>query len=123
MIVRAIKNDEDVAKRAWVFCKGLSAYKSKQKAIEQIVKSSLLEFKNDCYFALNNGIDWITRLGYKNQKSLLDVDVQKIILEQWGVLNVQNFQSSIIERYYNCSCEVYTIFSEDAYIFTFNNGI
>lgn len=123
MIVRAVKNNKDMAKRVWVFCRGTSAYKTSQNATEQIVKSSLLEFKNDCYWALNSGIDWVTRLGYKNQKDLLDADIKETILNCWGVLNLQDFQSSVLERAYSCSCDVYTIFSEDALKFTFSNSI
>lgn len=123
MLVRAIKNNEDMAQRAWVFCRGLSAYKKEQTAISQIIKSSLLEFQNDCYFALQNGIDWLTRLGAKNQKELLDGDIQNIIQNCWGVLSVQNFQSSVMERAYSCSCDVYTVFSQDAYTFNFSNSI
>ena len=123
MLVRAIKNNEDMAQRAWVFCRGLSAYKKEQTAISQIIKSSLLEFQNDCYFALQNGIDWLTRLGSKNQKELLDGDIQNIIQNCWGVLSVQNFQSSVMERAYSCSCDVYTVFSQDAYTFNFSNSI
>lgn len=123
MLVRVIKNNEDMSKRVWVFCRGYSAYKNKQPAIAQIVKSSLLEFKNDCYFALQSGIDWVTRLGAKNQKDLLDNDVQRIIQNRWGVLSVQNFQSSIVERAYSSTCNIYTVFSEDAYSFNFSNSI
>ena len=123
MLVRVIKNNEDMSKRAWVFCRGYSAYKNEKPAIAQIINSSLLEFQNDCYFALQNGIDWITRLGAKNQKSLLDNDIQNIIQNCWGVLSVQDFQSLVIERSYSCTCNVYTVFSEDAYSFNFSNSI
>ena len=123
MIVRAIKNNEDMARRAWVFCRGLTAYKKEQPAVSQIIKSSLLEFKNDCYFALQNGIDWLTRLGSKNQKELLDSDIQQTIQNQWGVLNIKDFQSIVLERAYSCTCNVYTIFSEDAYLFNFSTNI
>lgn len=123
MLVRAVKNNQDMSKRAWVFCRGLSAYKNQQSAISQIIKSSLLEFKNDCYFALSNGIDWLTRLGSKNQKELLDNDIQDIILSRWGVLNIFDFQSSVMERAYSCTCNVYTVFSSDPYQFNFTQNI
>ena len=123
MLVRAIKNNEDMSKRAWVFCRGLSAYKKDQAGISQGIKSGLLEFQNDCYFALQNGIDWLTRLGSKNQKELLDNDIQNIISNRWGVLNIQDFQSSVIERAYSCSCNVYTVFSPDSYQFNFTQNI
>ena len=123
MITRAIKNNQDSSRRVWVFCRGLSAYKKEQKSIEQDVKSALLEFKNDCFWALQNGIDWLTRLGSKNQKELLDNDIVKTIQNRFGVISVQDFQSSVIERAYSCQCNVYTIFSQDSFLFTFSTSI
>lgn len=119
MIVRAIKNNQEMSKRAWVFCRGFSAYKKKQNAISQGIKSALLEFQNDCYFALLSGIDWRARLGMRNQKNLLDNDIVNIISNRWGVVNVQDFASAVVERSYNCSCNVYTVFSSEPYKFDF----
>lgn len=123
MLVRAISNNQDSSSREWVFCRGLSAYKNGQKAIEQDIKSALLEFQDDCFFALQNGIDWITRLGSKNQKELLDADIVNIISNRYGVVDVQDFQSIITDRSYSSSCNVYTIFSEDAYLFEFTQTV
>jgi len=123
MITRAIKNNQDSSGRVWVFCRGYSAYKKEQKSIEQDIKSALLEFKNDCFWALQSGIDWLTRLGAKNQKELLDDDVQEVIQNRFGVISVQDFQSNVIERVYSCQCNVYTIFTQDSYLFTFSTSI
>lgn len=123
MITRAIKNNQDSSRRVWVFCRGLSAYKKEQKSIEQDIKSALLEFKYDCFFALQNGIDWKTRLGAKNQKELLDDDIQEVIQNRFGVISVQNFQSNVLDRAYSCQCNVYTIFSQDSFLFTFSTTI
>lgn len=123
MITRAIKNNQDSSRRAWVFCRGLSAYKKEQSSIEQDIKSALLEFKYDCFWALQNGIDWLTRLGSKNQKELLDDDIVKTIQNRFGVIAVNDFQSSIIDRAYSCQCNVYTIFSQDNILFTFSTSI
>ena len=123
MIVRKIKNNQDMSGREWVFCRGLTAYIKEQHAIEQDIKSALLEFKNDCFFALQNGIDWLERLGSRNQKELLDNDVLEIIQNRFGVVSVQDFNSVVTERAYSCSCNVYTIFSEDAFLFEFTQGV
>lgn len=123
MLVRAISNNQDSSSREWVFCRGYSAYKNGQKAIEQDIKSALLEFQDDCFFALQNGIDWLTRLGAKNQKELLDTDIVTTIENRYGVLSVQNFYSVVTDRAYSCTASVYTIFSEDAFLFEFTQGI
>ena len=75
----------------WCFGAGLSTYKTEEKAIEQDIESSLLEWKNNCFFALNHGIDWRTRLGSKNQKELLDADVIETISNRYGVYDVTDF--------------------------------
>jgi len=123
MITRAIKNNQDSTRRVWVFCRGLSAYKKEQKSIEQDIKSALLEFKYDCFWALQNGIDWITRLGSKNQKELLDKDIQETIQNRFGVVSVQDFYSNVTDRTYACQCNVFTIYTENSYLFTFSNSI
>lgn len=123
MIVRSIINNEDSSSRAWCFCRGLSAYKKEQSAIEQGIKSAILEFKNDCFWALQNGIDWLTRLGSKNQKKLLDNDIIETIENHYGVLNVQDFESIVIDRTYTSKCYVYTIFTEDGILLEFSQSI
>lgn len=97
----------------WVYMRGYSAYKTEQNAIMQDIETALYEFQNNCYWALDNGIDWVTRLGYHNQKNLLDNDIQDLINNRYGVLQVSDFQSNVTGREYSCSCIVYTIYSRE----------
>lgn len=120
MIVRATKKIVD-GRYEWDFGHSLTSYKKEQKQIEQDITSALLEFTDDCFWALNHGIDWTTRMGYKNQKELLDKDIYNVIVNRYGVLSVTNFESSVVERTYACQCEVYTIYSQDAMVYTFTN--
>lgn len=122
MLVRSIENNQDSSSRTWVFGQGYSSYKSGQIAIEQDVKSALLEFENDCYWALQNGIDWLTRLGYHNQKDALDNDIIEIIQNREGIISIENFESQVIDRAYFFRCTIYTIYSENPILFTFNQG-
>ena len=123
MLVRAIKNNEDNSSRAWVFCRGLTAYKKGEAAIAQDVKSALLEFQNDCFFALQSGIDWLTRLGNKGQKDALDNDIVKVIENRYGVLSVQDFSSNVLDRAYTAKCNVFTIYSEEGILIEFSQSI
>lgn len=123
MLVRAILNNQDSSSRTWVFGRGYSSYKSKQAAVGQDVKSALLEFENGCYWALQNGIDWLTRLGYHNQKDALDNDVLETIQSRDGIINIENFESQIVDRAYFFQCKIYTIYSENPILFTFNQGV
>lgn len=123
MLLRSISNNQDSSSRTWVFGRGYSSYKSGQSAIAQDVKSALLEFENDCYWALQNGIDWLTRLGFHNQKEALDNDVITTIQNRDGVINIENFESQVIDRVYLAQCQIYTIYSENPINFSFNQGV
>lgn len=107
-----IKNSEGYSE--WVFGHSLADYKSGLAQIVQDVYTALYEWKYDCFFALDNGIDWYTRLGFKGQKELLDRDIQTVIENRIGVLNLTNFNSSLEERHYYCSCEIFTEYSIEA---------
>lgn len=122
MLVRTA-NKNNSGNYSWVFGRGYSSYKSEQKAIEQDINSALLEWKKDCYFALQNGIDWKIRLGYHNQKNKLDDDIIQTISGRFGVLSVQNFQSLINNRVYTATCEVFTIYSQEPLNITIAQGI
>jgi hypothetical protein len=123
MLIRAILNNQDSSSRNWVFGRGYSTYKSGQSAVAQDIKSALLEFENDCYWALQNGIDWLTRLGFHNQKEALDNDVINTIQSRSGVIAVQNFESQVTDRNYFAQCQVISIYSENPINFSFNQGV
>lgn len=110
MIVRAIRKDEENFSE-WVFGHSITDYKNGLAQIIQDIYTALYEWKYDCFFALENGIDWYTRLGFKNQKELLDRDIQDIIEKRNGVLSVTNFTSMAEGRHYYCSCDVFTEYS------------
>lgn len=113
MKVRATKKDDN-GQFTWVFGQGFTSYKKEQHAIKQDIENALYEWKNDCFFALNNGIDYKIRLGYKNQKEILDNDIVEVVKGRYGVYDVVNFESSIIDsRVYTCQFKVITMFSED----------
>ena len=119
MIVRAINEDSE-GHSEWQFGHSLGDYRKDQAQIFQDIYTALHEWKYNCFFALENGIDWYTRLGFKNQKELLDTDIQNTIKNRIGVLGILNFQSSINGRHYTCSCDIYTEFSDKEYNFQFS---
>nr|DAT18300.1 MAG TPA: hypothetical protein [Caudoviricetes sp.] len=98
----------------WTFGQSTTNYVNKLYAVALDNKMKLLEFTNDCFFALQNGIPWLTRLGMKNQKDLLDRDILNIAQSVEGTLNITDFQSTVTDRYYTCSYNVYSIYSTDA---------
>ena len=112
MLVRAIRKDNEGCSE-WCFGHSFGDYKKDQYQIAQDIYTALYEWKYDCFFAMENGIDWATRLGKKGQKELLDTDIINTIENRIGVLSVVNFSSSINDRNYNCNCGVFTEFTEE----------
>ena len=112
MKVRANKIENDDTTFSWIFGRGLSSYKKEKSAIEQMIRSRLLSFKFNCFFALQDHIDWKRRLGYKNQKDLLDNDIKEVILGTSGVYDVTDFDSVVEDRAYSCQCSVVTKYSD-----------
>lgn len=121
MKVRAIQKNNN-GSFDFVFGQGFTSYKKDEKEIEQDILCGLNEWKNDCFWALQNGIDWRNRLGLKNQQELLDNDIIEVIKSREGVLDVIDFESMVTDRLYSCKCSIYTIFSEN-FIFTYSKGI
>lgn len=118
MRVRNIDKDND-----WMFGKGNNDYTTAAYAVAIDVKMRLQEWKNDCFFALQNGIAWKRRLGSYNQKSLLDGDIYRVARETTGVLNIVNFNSHIDGRRYTCTFEVYQQYSTELLPISFEMGV
>lgn len=113
MLVRAIKKDSNGCSE-WQFGHSFADYKTEQCQIAQDIYTALYEWKYNCFFALENGIDWHTRMGKTNQKERLDEDVINTIQNREGVISVYDFNSSLNDRNYVCTCSVFTEFSDES---------
>lgn len=82
MIVRAIDSNND-----WTFGKGRNNYVSNNDAIAQNIKTRLQSFLGDCFFALDQGVDWFNLLGSKNQPAL-ELAVRAVLLNTDGVTGI-----------------------------------
>lgn len=107
MIIRNLDANHD-----WTFGSGLGNYISNDAAIGLNINTRLLSWLNDCFFDMNAGIDWLNRLGSKNQQNLLDIDLRRLILQSYGVQGIVTFSTSLIGRVFNASYTVNTIFSQ-----------
>jgi hypothetical protein len=83
MIIRKLDSTGD-----WTFGKGLSNYLSAEMAIEQNIQTRLLSWKNDCFFALQEGVDYRNLLD-KGQEKNLKQAIKAVILTCEGVLAVR----------------------------------
>jgi hypothetical protein len=96
----------------WVFGSGTGAYATGSAAIGLNIKTRLLSWLNDCFFAQTAGIDYYNRLGDRGTLNQLSLDMQRIISQSFGVTAITSFSVEQIGRKFIASYEVQTIFSE-----------
>jgi len=105
MKIRSIDENND-----WNFGKGIESYKKDSEALKQNIKTKILEWKGDCFFANNNGIDWINRLE-KNQQNNLIFELKSLILKIEGVVELVEINSNFKNRVLTISYKIRTIYS------------
>lgn len=106
MIFRALDSDND-----WKFGRGKSDFLKENSAIGLNIKTRIKSWVNDCFFDMTAGIDWSNRIGSKDQKSLLDADLKRIIITSENVTSLLSFSSTLIGREYTADFSVETIYS------------
>lgn len=114
MIIR--KNDKN---NDWTFGYSETEYLSDSDAVALDIKTKLQEWKNNCFWAMNNGIPYDIRLGYKGQKNLLDEDVKQIVLNNQFVLSLNSFSSTLNEeREYKADFSYTDIYNNERQLIT-----
>lgn len=99
-----------------------SYYVDNAQAVGLNIITRLREWYRDCFFAMDKGIDYPTRLGSFNQKENLDNDIQNIILNSADVVDITSFESTYSRdtRAYTCKAQVLHIYSDEALPIYFN---
>lgn len=82
MRFRNVTSDND-----WTFGKGKQSYVIDEEALKLNLKTRINSFLNDCFFAVDEGIDWFNLLGSKDREALVS-SIRKVILETDGVLRI-----------------------------------
>lgn len=83
MIIRGLTADHD-----WQFGHGRQNYLRDNDACAENIETRLLSFLNDCFFNLQAGIDWLRLLGTKSTEEEITLSVRAIILQSYGVVQV-----------------------------------
>lgn len=98
----------------WTFGHGKGDYVSQNAAIGLDIRTRILSWLNDCFFDMGAGVDWINRLGSKNQKTLLEADLRRIILTTENVTGILEFDTSLNldNRGFTANYSVSTIYSK-----------
>jgi hypothetical protein len=107
MIIRSVDGSND-----WNFGKGRASYARDQQAIEQNIKSRVLSWVGDCFFATQEGVDWKNRLGGKNTADL-EAELKTVILGSFGVVGITSVQAEFFNdrRNVRIAYDITTIFS------------
>ncbi len=77
----------------WKYGRGLSDYATASSGIALNIKTKLREWKRDCPYGRNNGIDWATRIGGK-EFLLLQSDIKNLVQSCYGVKEITNYNYS-----------------------------
>lgn len=106
MTVRALDAQHD-----FTFGKGHSNYLSGSDEIKQTVKTRILQWVNDCYYALDEGVNWNVFLENADSDSLAN-DIKRIITQTYGVGQLVDFEYSLVDRDFKATYYIIDIFSE-----------
>lgn len=106
MIFRQLDSTND-----WTFGKGVNNFSRENAAIGLNIKTRILSWVGDCFFDIDAGIDWVNRLGSKNQRDILELDLRNIILQSEDVTGIIDFKTSLISRDFRADYSVETVYS------------
>lgn len=116
-----IRNTDD--NNDWTFGQSQINYVKEQASVLLDIKLRLNEWYRDCFFALQKGIPWSIRLGYKNQKNITDKDIKNTVLNTSGVLNISDFSNMINDRKYRATMKIYTQYDANGQNLTFETEL
>lgn len=110
MRIRALDANGDIT-----FGQGLQNYLTNQTAIGFNIKTRLLSFLNNCFWAMGAGIDWFTFLGGGNTATQIQLAVTAVIAQSFGVVSVNNVSVSVNPktRSVSLSYNVVTIYTSN----------
>lgn len=117
MIFRTLDDNHD-----WQWGAGNQSYATGNKAIGLNIKTRILSWVGDCFFDQTAGIDWWNRLGSKNQRQLLELDLRRIILQSEGVVGINSFDVVVTGRKFSATYNINTVYSKE-YTETINRDL
>lgn len=90
MIFRNLTADGD-----FTFGQGRQNYLRNDQAVALNIKTRLLSFLNDCFWAMDFGIDWWNLLGVKSPKAQANIVLQcrQMIAESFGVVRINSVEA------------------------------
>ena len=96
----------------WTFGTGKEDYIPEDSAIAQNIETRLLSWINDCFFGLQEGIDWAEYFD-KGQENNMIQAIKTVILASYGVIAVNSITASTnAARKITINYNIDTIFSQ-----------
>lgn len=108
LLIRSLDNTGD-----WNFGNGLSDYLTRNAAVAQSIKTRVSSFLGNCFFAVNDGIDWFNLLT-KNNQTQINLSVSACILNcpNGVVTGIQQLSVNVsTQRNINIQYRVQTVYS------------
>lgn len=98
----------------WTFGKGISGYATDEAAVELNIRTRILSWKGNCFFALDDFVDWLGRLD-KGQEENLKRELKNVILQSFGVVSVNSINGLLDRstRHFQVTYNISTIFGEN----------
>lgn len=109
MIFRQLNDQGD-----WTFGKGANNFARLQNAVALNVRTRILSWFRDCFFAEQDGIAWGTRLDIStDQRTLLEADLRRIISQTPDVTAINSFDSFLDRetRRFVANYDIQTVYS------------
>jgi hypothetical protein len=96
----------------WQFGAGLGSYVTEEQEIAINLKTRIMSFLGDCFFATNEGIDWWNLLDYRYQDRLENA-VQEVIKDTPGVTAINSVDVIVrANRKIRLQYDIQTIYSK-----------
>jgi hypothetical protein len=111
MRVRALDVNHD-----WCFGKGKNSYLRDLDALKQNIKTRILSWKGNCFFALEDGVDWNNWFNI-GTKTFLDLDIKRTILQTDGVIRMNSYISTITDRSIGMEVDLTTIYGNMSIVY------
>ena len=107
MIFREVDSNND-----WNFGAGKQSYATDAKAIELNIKTRILSWLEDCFFALQEGVDWKNRLDSGQQDALTN-EIRTLLLQSNGVTSINSIRADFNSqnRSFLIQYDIQTIYS------------
>ena len=96
----------------FVFGRGMSDYADDALGVAYTVKMKILSWFKDCFFAMEDGIDWKNILGNKLSKEEADRSIKEIINTEPEITALVYFDSSVVDRVYSATIRFKTVYNE-----------